>query len=421
MNRPSVQGLRQRKAEESFASLAGRYIPSEDPLRARAEIELRDLDRRWRIDLTGSSCEVAEAEGAIRRPRPDVTISTDASTWLALRAGKTTGLEAFERGNLHIAGNLALATRFESLFRLPGGGQPRQRVRLVQAGTQRISTLTTGTGREHVLLLHGLGADKSSFFTTINALAADYTVHAIDFPGFGDSSKPAAAPYDAPWFAHRVRDLLDSLEIERAHVVGNSMGGRVAIELGLRNPERVASLSLLAPALAWRRRRAFLPLVRLLRPEVAFLPHPMLLRIVREQARALFAHPDDLNPEMIELVAQEFCRHYRERNARIAFYAAARNIYLDRPFGNHGMWTRLGALTPPSLFIWGRHDKLVPCAFSPHCEKALPAGRSVVFEECGHAPQIEAPEQTHALIRETIGAASDLGASRRRWVMRAAS
>ena len=55
---------------------------------------------------------------------------------------------------------------------------------------------------------------------------------AIDLPGFGESDKPVAAPYDAAWFARSVVALLDALEIERAHLVGNSMGGRVAIEAG---------------------------------------------------------------------------------------------------------------------------------------------------------------------------------------------
>jgi pimeloyl-ACP methyl ester carboxylesterase len=423
MNLPSVQGLRRQGIEESFASLPDRYIPSDERFSAIADVEITDAERRWRVVMTATRCTVSELTD-LKAGRPNVSICTDTSTWSALRAGKLTGLEAFEQGRLEIAGELALALRFESLFRLPGGKPPRMRVRRVSAGSQKLSTLTTGNGPEHVVLLHGLGADKSSFFPTINDLSRDYTVHAVDLPGFGDSSKPAAAPYDAPWMARRVRDLLDALEIDRAHFVGNSMGGRVAVEMGLLHPERVKSLSLLAPALAWRRRRTFLPLVRLLRPELAFLPHRMLVPIVREQARQLFADPDTVGADKVELISQEFCRQYRSRNARIAFYAAARNIYLDEPFGNDGMWTRLAQLaelTPSTLFIWGRQDKLVPAGFAPHCVEALPGVRSEVFEDCGHVPQIERPDRTHALIRETIEAAADLGTSRLRWVTRAAS
>lgn len=416
--RSSIQGHRLGKVEESFASLPGRYLGSEAPLRATAEVELNDIGRCWRVDLRQDECSVREIDGGAR-VGADVVISTDSGTWMALRAGKLAGLEAFGQGRLQMRGNLSLATSFESMFRLPGGRPPRHRVRLVKAGSQRISTLTAGDGPEQVLLLHGLGADKASFFTTINALAPTHTVHAIDFPGFGASSKPASAPYDAPWFAARVRDLLDELGIEKAHLIGNSMGGRIAIEVGLRDPGRIASLSLLAPAMAWRRRRAFLPIVRLLRPELAFMPHPILAPLVREQVKELFAHPESIEPELIEITAQEFCRQYRSRNARIAFYAAARNIYLDQPFGEAGMWTRLAELKPPSLFVFGERDRLVPAGFSPHCEQALPDGHCEVISECGHVPQIEQPERTHALIRSHI--AANLGSSRRRWVMRAAS
>ena len=59
---------------------------------------------------------------------------------------------------------------------------------------------------------------------------------AIDLPGFGDSDKPIAAPYDSAWFTGVITSLLDTLGIERSHLVGNSMGGRVSIEVGLRAP-----------------------------------------------------------------------------------------------------------------------------------------------------------------------------------------
>ena len=105
------------------------------------------------------------------------------------------------------------------------------------AGKARISTLTAGDGPADAILIHGLGGNKTSFFETVSALSPDYTVHAIDLPGFGSSSKPTRAPYDAAWFARSVLRFMDALEIERAHLVGNSMGGRVAIEMGLTGPE----------------------------------------------------------------------------------------------------------------------------------------------------------------------------------------
>ena len=128
-----------------------------------------------------------------------------------------------------------------------------------------------GKGRD-VLLIHGLGATKASFFDTAAALSRSYRVHAIDLPGFGSSSKSRTAAYNAAYFADNVLAAMDALDIERAHLVGNSLGGRVAIEVGLRAPERVYGLGLLCPAVAFMK-RGYHPIVRVLRPEFGLLPH----------------------------------------------------------------------------------------------------------------------------------------------------
>ena len=71
--------------------------------------------------------------------------------------------------------------------------------------------------------------------------------------------------------------------------------------------------------------------------------------------------------------------------------------------GETGFWDRLPSLQPPSLFVWGQQDRLVPAKFAPRVERALPAATSVVLPDCGHVPQFELPEKTNALIREFIG------------------
>jgi pimeloyl-ACP methyl ester carboxylesterase len=113
----------------------------------------------------------------------------------------------------------------------------------VPVGRLRLSTLAMGEGPEDVLLLHGLGGTKSSFLDTAAALSRRYRVHALDLPGFGGSSKPPLVPYEAPFFARTVIGAMDAMGIARAHVVGNSMGGRVALELGLEHPDRVGGLA----------------------------------------------------------------------------------------------------------------------------------------------------------------------------------
>lgn len=398
----SLEERRSRNVEEAFASLAERYLGADPDFRATYRVELEDLGRSWVVELDGESCRVLDrARGEV-----GVVIGTDAATWLALREGRLSGLDAFRTRRLWARGNLDLAVAFEGFFRLPNGRAPLLRVHEVRAGKARISTLTAGDGPQVAILIHGLGGNKTSFFETVSALSPDYTVHAIDLPGFGSSSKPARAPYDAPWFARSVLRFMDALEIERAHLVGNSMGGRVAIELGLTAPERVLSLSLLAPSMAWRRHRELVPIVKLLRPELAAIPHNMLPRMVRRQFWSMFSQPDRLHPAVADVAVEEFLRTYRSRDARVAFHSSARNVYLEEPFGPNGFWTRLPALEPPAMFVWGDSDPLVPQAFARHVRDALPDSREVVLPECGHVPQVELPEATNGLVRDFIAEAS---------------
>jgi pimeloyl-ACP methyl ester carboxylesterase len=208
-----------------------------------------------------------------------------------------------------------------------------------------------------VLLIHGLGGTRASLFETAADLSSRYRVHAIDLPGFGSSSKPATGAYNAEWFAGIVLGLLDELGISRAHIVGNSMGGRVAIEVGLQAPERLGGLGLLCPGVAFVR-CGLHPIVRLLRPEFGMLPHTLHRSLIASQFWAMFHDRDRIDPDLGDLMVDEFRRIYASRGARYAFLSSARNIYLEAPFGRGGVYPRLAGLKPPALFVWGAHDQV---------------------------------------------------------------
>jgi pimeloyl-ACP methyl ester carboxylesterase/putative sterol carrier protein len=406
----SLKELRSRRVQEAFTELPGRYLGAPKGFDATFQVRLGDVGRTWEVRTAGERCEVRP--NATREP--DVVIGTDASTWLALREGRASGLDAFARRRLYVRGDLDLALGFEGMFHLPGGRAPLLRIDRVETPQGRITTLIAGSGEEHIVCLHGLGGTKSSFFETIAALSHDFTVHAIDLPGFGSSDKPTRAPYNALWLAGAVRSYMDHLGLDSAHLVGNSMGGRIALELGFSDPLRVRSLSLLTPALAFiRRGRGLVPLVRLARPELAAIPHPLSADTVRSQLESLFAQPERLDPAAAEIAVEEFRSAYRSRAGRVAFFRAARNIYLDEPHGEAGFYARLAELEPPALFIWGAEDWLIPAGFARHVEDALPRARQVILEDCGHVPQVELPEQTNRLIREQIGPAADRSHGRR--------
>jgi pimeloyl-ACP methyl ester carboxylesterase len=395
--------------ERAFRTLPERYLGASRGFDATCHVRLGDVGHTFEVRCTE---HVARVRKGVSARRPDVVIGTDAETWLRMRAGELNGLEAYRERLLYARGELDMAVGFEGLFRLEGGRDPLLRIHDVNLPGRRISTLTLGEGPD-VLLIHGLGAAKSSFFDTAAGLArAGYRVHALDLPGFGASSKHAVAPYTSRWFASSVVGVMDALEIERAHIVGNSLGGRVAIEVGLRAPERVDALALLAPAVAFVK-RDFHPVVRLLRPELGLVPHRLHRALVAGQLGAMFADPDALDPTIADVVVDEFQRIYGSAGARLAFLSAARNIYLDKPFGRGGFYPRLADLEPPALFVWGSEDRLIPPGFRRHVERWLPSAEQIVLERCGHVPQVERPEQTCGLIQRFFARTEALGASAR--------
>jgi pimeloyl-ACP methyl ester carboxylesterase len=379
--------------EKAFCSLPERYLGADPGFDVTYRIRLRDLGLIWEVRCTTTTARVCK--GGTRR-EPDVTMSTDSETWLRLREGELSGIDAFTQRSLDVTGNLDFAIAFEGLFRLVGGRRPLLQIHDVPVGRHRISTLSMGSGPD-VLLLHGLGGTRASLLETAAALSQRYRVHAPDLPGFGSSCKPATGRYNARWFAENMMGLMNALEIDRAHVVGNSMGGRIGIEMALSRPERIDALGLLCPAVAFIR-RGFHPIVRLLRPELGTLPHAIHRRMVAAEFRNLFFDRNALDPAVGDLMVDEFRRIYHSPGARYAFLSSARNIYLEAPYGRHGFYPRLAALQRPALFIWGTHDTLIPAAFHRHVGRWLPSAEQVVLDNCGHVPQVECPQETNDLL-----------------------
>jgi pimeloyl-ACP methyl ester carboxylesterase len=376
-------------APPGIEALAERYDPDAIDVpggRALVRLRVRGGDD-WDARIGGRRLRVVRARNG---SEPDATITADPATWMRIAGDVRAGMAAFQRGKLRVRGSLHLGVGF---LAATSGATEEGRLTFDRLRTRsgQISILSAGTGPDVLLCLHGLGGTKASFLTTVAALADRYRVVAMDFPGFGESDKPIGAPYDSGWLARTAFDTLDALGVDGAHVAGNSMGGRVAIEAGLIDRSRVRSLMLLSPALAWLRDRRWAPVVRLLRPELGLLqvaPRSVTDRIVRRLVPGA-------NDGWAAAGVDEFLRAYLTPRGRAAFYAAARNIYLDEPHGEDGFWTRLGSLEADALFVWGRHDVLVPIAFMKHVERALPAARHVELE-CGHVPQLERPRETHA-------------------------
>jgi pimeloyl-ACP methyl ester carboxylesterase len=381
---------------DAIAGLVERFDPDVlDLRRGRARVRLEaGPGRTYDAVIAGRRMRLTDADESAE---PDAVLSADPATWGRIAADYRGGMEAFRAGRLRIRGSMHVGVGF---LAATGGSDEPGRLEfetLRTRGFGAISVLSAGTGPETILCVHGLGGTKASFLPTVNGLAEDHRVVAMDLPGFGDSDKPIGAPYDAAWFARSVFATMDALGIETAHIAGNSMGGRVAIEAGLTDRERIGGLILLSPALAWLRPRRWAPVVRAMRPELGLIqpaPRPIVEAIVRQLVPSR-------NGGWTAAGVDEFLRAYLTGRGRAAFYAAARNIYLDEPHGDDGFWTRLKSLESDSLFVWGRHDPLIPIAFMKHVEKALPRAKHVELN-CGHVPQVERPRETNAAIRKFL-------------------
>jgi pimeloyl-ACP methyl ester carboxylesterase len=345
---------------------------------------------------------VTVRRGAVRHPT--TTIRVDPHTLAGLLNGERSGVEAFLAGDVTVRGNLALALQVDGSFDVGEPPAHFPRARAIDVDGVRTGYLEAGPpGAPPVLLLHGLGATNASMLPLLADLARDHRVIAPDAPGFGSSD----APHWDYTFAEIDRwlgEFQQAVGAPRAAVVGNSMGGRIAIEAGLSRPEAVERLVLLCPSPAFRRLRQAVPVVRLLSPELARLPARFPRSLVLLGLRSIFAEPSRLPRSWYDAAVDEFQRVMRSTGHRRALAASLRQIYLEEAYGERGFWDRLPGLSVPSLFVWGQRDPLVPAAYERHVVAAVPAARSVVVADCGHVPQFEHADETRALTRDFLAA-----------------
>ncbi|HEY9565470.1 MAG TPA: alpha/beta hydrolase [Nocardioides sp.] len=252
-----------------------------------------------------------------------------------------------------------------------------------------------GSG-EPVVLIHGIGHRREAWAPVFDRLAERFDVIALDLAGFGDSAPyPRGTTYD---MENACRDLMANFErwgVERPHVVGNSLGGALALELGARG--LVSSVTALSPAGFFgpiNRFQALAPLA-IMR---AFSQAPdVVLRALSERAFGrlligglLYGNPGRMTAEATYGDALALKR------AR-AFEAAARagiTYSFDSP------------VEVPTTIAWGTKDRLLPYAQASIARLRLPNAHHVPLVGAGHVPMIDAPERIIALIAETVAEAS---------------
>lgn len=263
--------------------------------------------------------------------------------------------------------------------------------RRVMVDGVRLQYLEAGSGPP-LLLLHGHEQGATSWRWITPTLARTHRVLALSLPGHGDSS-PAVGGY-APGrdLAPLVAGFLDAVGVGPLHVVGNSIGGAIALRLALADPARVRTLTLVASAGLGRDVHPLLvldtlPIIGELAIMISRLPGGDLGRTTMSTAM-LFAQP---SRAPAEFVAEQHALGRRPGQLE-ASTAMARSL-----FDAHGqreiLLDRLPAVTMPTLVVWGSRDYVLPAHHARAAVDRLPQGRLALFADCGHLPHVERPDQ----------------------------
>ncbi len=256
---------------------------------------------------------------------------------------------------------------------------------MMEVAGNRISYQRMGEGSPPLVLVHGFGGDLNNWLFNQPVLAASRATYALDLPGHGRSGKDVGSG-EITAFARTLTAFLDALRLEQVHLVGHSLGGAIVLDLAVRQPERVASLTLIAPAA--------------LGGEInADYIEGFIATGRRKEMRAvlgmLFADPALVSRDMVD----EILKYKRLDGVAAALAAIAGDAFPDGR-QSRDLKSCLGDLRMPAQVIWGRQDRILPVAQGD----GLPANVPMhVLDDAGHMAHMEAATQVNALIEDLLG------------------
>lgn len=243
--------------------------------------------------------------------------------------------------------------------------------------------------RGDVVLIHGFSDTKDTFVDTARALVKTHRVFLPDLPGFSDASQPWDFHYNLPAMAAVVARAVQAMGLSRAHLVGNSLGGAVAAQIALTEPERVDSLTLICAA------GVAMP-----------TPSPLQHRINAGENPFVVDTYDDWW-KFIELALERrpvIPGVVRRTMARTFIGRAAMNgkILEDLLRADFDLTDALPQMRAPTLALWGDCDRLVDLSAGRVFHDKIPDARLVILHGVGHCPQAESPGRTAVLVRRHI-------------------
>jgi len=268
--------------------------------------------------------------------------------------------------------------------------------RYYDAGGVRTRCIQAGTHGKPLILMHGIGGHAEAFARNVVPLGANFRTFAIDCLGHG-LSDGTEGPLTKEAYVRHLIDFMDAVGIEKAHVLGESLGGWIAMWASLLHPERIdkivftvgAKLEVPVPEAAAQRTAAGrAELTRLTRQ---FLDEPSREN-VRERLKWLFRNPArDLTEELVDLRWALYCR--TEATGQRGHSGSAPR--------DDGQLTpdRLRTIVHPTLVLWTDHNPSASVAEAREATSYLPNAELTIMEDSGHWPQWEHPETFNEIVR----------------------
>jgi len=261
----------------------------------------------------------------------------------------------------------------------------------VRVHGHEVAYRTAGEGPV-VLLVHGMAGSSSTWKPVIPLLAAHATVVAPDLPGHGRSAKPRG-DYSLGASASFLRDLITTLGHDRVTIVGQSLGGGVAMQFCYQYPERVERLVLVGSGGLGEEVMSILKV--LAAPGVDLLMTPAFLPFFRDAGnavgRALAKIGLRPSPQAFEMWrAYASLTDGATRSAFVQTLRAVVDTHGQRVSAHDKLYL---SARVPSMIVWGDQDPVIPVSHAYAAHEAMPASRLEIFEGCGHFPHFEAPAE----------------------------
>jgi pimeloyl-ACP methyl ester carboxylesterase len=273
-------------------------------------------------------------------------------------------------------------------------------MKYLQLHGDRVAYQDVGRGDKALLLIHGMAGSSDTWRRVVPQLSRKYRVVAPDLLGHGKSDKPRG-DYSLGAFAVWLRDLLDELGISRATVVGQSLGGGVAMQFVYQHPDYCERLVLissggLGPDVGWTLRLLSAPGAELILPAIA--PPPVLT--VGNKLRSWFSAAGLQSPRGAEIWSAY--SSLSDAKTRQAFLRTLRSVVDPRGQAVSAL-NRLHLTSElPTMVIWGDQDRIIPVGHGYALHEARPGSRLEVLEGVGHFPHVERPSEVVDLLDDFI-------------------